>query len=39
MEEITNKISDDTEKDSPALYEIINTMPYIHAVYVIKKFT
>lgn len=32
IEEIQDKISDDAEKDSPALYEIINNMPYLHAV-------
>lgn len=32
LEEIQDKISDDVEKDSPALYEIINNMPYLHAV-------
>ncbi|KAI8088098.1 cytochrome P450 [Gilbertella persicaria] len=33
MEEIKDKITEDTESDSPALYEVINTMPYIHAVF------
>ncbi|CEP07389.1 hypothetical protein [Parasitella parasitica] len=33
LEEIHDKISDDTEKDSPALYEIINGLPYLHAVF------
>jgi fatty acid omega-hydroxylase len=32
LEEIQDKISDDVERDSPALYEIINDMPYLHAV-------
>ncbi|KAF1796237.1 cytochrome P450 [Mucor lusitanicus] len=33
IDEIQDKISDDAEKDSPALYEIINNMPYLHAVF------
>lgn len=32
IEEIQDKISDDAERDSPALYEIISNMPYLHAV-------
>jgi hypothetical protein len=32
MEEIDAKFSGDIEKDSPALYETISNMPYIHAV-------
>jgi cytochrome P450 len=32
LEEIQDKISDDAEKDSPALYEIISGLPYLHAV-------
>lgn len=32
MEEISDKITDDIEHDSPALYEIISEMPYLHAV-------
>ncbi|KAG1115501.1 hypothetical protein G6F42_013920 [Rhizopus arrhizus] len=33
IEEIQDKISDDAERDSPALYEIISNMPYLHAVF------
>lgn len=32
IEEIQDRISDDAERDSPALYEIISNMPYLHAV-------
>lgn len=32
MEEINNQISDDDENNSSALYEIINGLPYLHAV-------
>lgn len=32
LEELEGKISDDDENDSPALYEIINELPYLHAV-------
>lgn len=32
LEEISDKISDDDESNSPALYEIISNMPYLHAV-------
>ncbi|KAI8875841.1 cytochrome P450 [Backusella circina FSU 941] len=33
MQEISQHITDDIEKDSPGLYEVINKMPYIHAVF------
>ncbi|CAO3624936.1 unnamed protein product [Mucor hiemalis] len=33
MEEINDQITDDIEYDSPALYEVINGMPYLHAVF------
>ena len=32
LEEIDGKITDDIEGDSPALYEVINELPYLHAV-------
>ncbi|GAA5801650.1 hypothetical protein HPULCUR_007098 [Helicostylum pulchrum] len=32
LEELEGKISDEDENDSPALYEIINGLPYLHAV-------
>ncbi|KAI8889502.1 cytochrome P450 [Backusella circina FSU 941] len=33
LEEINEHITEDLEKDSPALYEAINSMPYLHAVF------
>ncbi|KAI9257744.1 cytochrome P450 [Helicostylum pulchrum] len=33
LEELEGKISDEDENDSPALYEIINGLPYLHAVF------
>ncbi|KAG0796934.1 hypothetical protein G6F16_000497 [Rhizopus arrhizus] len=32
LEEIEKHITDEVENDSPALYEVISNMPYIHAV-------
>lgn len=32
LKELHDKISEDAEKDSPALYEIISGLPYLHAV-------
>jgi cytochrome P450 len=32
LEEISDKISEEDESDSPALYEIISNSPYLHAV-------
>lgn len=32
LEEIEKYITDEVENDSPALYEVISNMPYIHAV-------
>lgn len=34
LEEIQDKITDDVEKDSASLYEVISGLPYLHAVYV-----
>ncbi|KAG2195561.1 hypothetical protein INT47_001308 [Mucor saturninus] len=33
LEELKGKISEDDERDSPALYEIISGLPYLHAVF------
>ncbi|KAG1439184.1 hypothetical protein G6F56_012371 [Rhizopus delemar] len=33
LQEINQHITDNLEQDSPALYEAINNMPYIHAVF------
>ncbi|KAI9274183.1 cytochrome P450 [Sporodiniella umbellata] len=33
LQEISQHITDDIEKDAAALYEVINNMPYIHAVF------
>lgn len=32
LEELQDKVSDKIEKDSAALYEVINGLPYLHAV-------
>lgn len=32
LEELSDKITDDDENNSPALYEIISGLPYLHAV-------